>query len=266
MVPMTPAELLESFTTQVRLTDRDAVPGHIVERDGPVHRSYPGDPGQRGAMIECPEGLGEDPEHWIARQVAFFSGRGQRVEWKTYSTDPVPRLQERLSAARFVAEEVEVLMLGELRDLDHDVALPEGIALRDIESDEDWRRVGRLMDGIWGTDAAWVNDHLRAEQRQRPDLMVATVVEQDSAGAALAYALLRFTEGTDFCGLWGGSTDPRWRGRGFYRALLAHRARIALERGSRYARVDTSPDSRPILTRLGLHQVATTTPYVLTPA
>ncbi len=116
MVPMTPAELLESFTTQVRLTDRDTVPGHIVERDGPVHRSYPSDPGQRGAMIECPEGLGEDPEHWIARQVAFFTGRGQRVEWKTYSTDPVPRLQERLTAAGFVAEEAEVLMLGELAD------------------------------------------------------------------------------------------------------------------------------------------------------
>ena len=266
MLLMTPAELLDSFIVQIRLTDRDTVPGHLVERDGPVHRNYPSDPGQRGAMIECPEGLGQDPEHWIARQVAFFTGRGQRVEWKTYSTDPVPRLHERLSAAGFVAEEVEVLMLGELGDLVHDVALPEGTTLRDIESETDWRRVGHLMGGVWGTDPAWVHDHLRAEQRERPDLMVATVAEADSAGPVLAYALLRFSEGTDFCGLWGGSTDPRWRGRGLYRALLAHRARTALDRGYRYARVDTSPDSRPILTRLGLHQVATTTPYVLTPA
>ena len=32
-----------------------------------------------------------------------------------------------------------------------------------------------------------------------------------------------------------------------------------------YVRVDASPDSEPILRRLGLHRVATTTPYVFDP-
>ena len=93
--------------------------------------------------------------------------------------------------------------------------------------------------------------------------MVTTVVEEVDTGAVVSYAVLRLTEGTDFCGLWGGSTLPAWRRRGLYRTLVSHRARIALERGHPYARVDTSPDSRPILIRLGMHAVADTRPYVL---
>ena len=81
----------------------------------------------------------------------------------------------------------------------------------------------------------------------------------------ISYAALRLTPGVDFAGLWGGTTHAEWRGRGLYRALTAYRARLALDAGHPYVRVDTSPDSRPILTRLGLHQVTTTTPCVLDP-
>jgi hypothetical protein len=66
--------------------------------------------------------------------------------------------------------------------------------------------------------------------------------------------------------MWGGSTLEQWRGRGLYRALTSYRARLALERGYRYARVDTSPDSRPILIGLGMQAVADTRPYLLDPA
>ena len=43
--------------------------------------------------------------------------------------------------------------------------------------------------------------------------------------------------------------------------MLAERARWALAQGYRYARVDASPDSEPILRSLGLHRVSTTVPY-----
>ena len=120
-----------------------------------------------------------------------------------------------------------------------------------------------MMDAVWGHDSSWVNDSLRAEQRARPDLMTATVVEEAATGRVLSYAILRMTEGTDFCGLWGGSTLPDWRRRGLYRALVSHRAGVALERGFPYARVDTTPDSRPILVTLGMQPVADTRPYIL---
>jgi len=270
-----PEDLLAAFHAQVRLTDVDAAPGAVVERDGPVHRHYPPDPAQQGAMIECPEGLGGDPDHWIGRQVDFFRERGQRVEWKTYSTDEPPELSERLVAAGFVPEGLEALVLGSCADLVHDVVLPEGVRIREIEADDDvdWRRVATLMDGVWGEDTNWVNEHLREEKRARPDLMRAFLVELGDpedleappTGGVLSYNLLRFSEGTDFCGFWGGTTHPDWRRRGLYRAGVVHRARLALDAGYPLVRVDCSPDSRPILVALGLHAVATTTPFILEP-
>jgi GNAT superfamily N-acetyltransferase len=62
-----------------------------------------------------------------------------------------------------------------------------------------------------------------------------------------------------------GATLPEWRGRGIYRATVAHRANLAAERGFRFVEVDASSDSRPILERLGFVAVTTTTPYVWTP-
>jgi GNAT superfamily N-acetyltransferase len=73
---------------------------------------------------------------------------------------------------------------------------------------------------------------------------------------------MELVPGTSFAGLWGGGTDARWRGRGIYRALVAHRARAALDRGYRYLQVDASDQSRPILERLGFETLSTTTPYV----
>jgi GNAT superfamily N-acetyltransferase len=61
--------------------------------------------------------------------------------------------------------------------------------------------------------------------------------------------------------LWGGGTLPGWRGRGVFRALVAHRAALASARGFRYLQVDASPASRPIFRRLGFVELATTTPF-----
>jgi GNAT superfamily N-acetyltransferase len=58
---------------------------------------------------------------------------------------------------------------------------------------------------------------------------------------------------------------PQWRGCGIYRALVAHRAALAASRGFRYLTVDASPESAPILERLGFTHLATTTPYVFGP-
>ena len=77
---------------------------------------------------------------------------------------------------------------------------------------------------------------------------------------------VRFPRATEFATLWGGGTLPGWRGRGIYRALVAHRARLAAQRGRRYLQVDASDESRPILERLGFVPVTTTTPFIWSPA
>jgi hypothetical protein len=262
---VTPEQLRATFHQQIRVRDRDAETAHVVERDGLVHRNYPRDPADRGAMIESPEGLGDDPDDVIAAQRDFFAERGQPVEWKTYSYDPPADLGERLARVGFVAEEVEALILGELSvlaELPDDV--PPGLRLRGIVAD-DLTAVATFQDEIWGTGSSWVTEKHFEELAADPDHMQGCLVERESDGLVVTASWVRLTAGTEFCGLWGGSTLEQYRHQGLYRASVGHRARLALARGCRYVRVDASPNSRPILQRLGLHQVATTTPYVWEP-
>jgi predicted GNAT family acetyltransferase len=86
------------------------------------------------------------------------------------------------------------------------------------------------------------------------------VAEQD--GRVVSAGRLEPVAGTDFAGIWGGSTLPEWRGKGIYRALTAARARAALAEGVRYINSDCTAMSRPILERSGQVAVTTTTPNV----
>ncbi len=92
-----------------------------------------------------------------------------------------------------------------------------------------------------------------------------TVVVAEAGGEMVSAGWIRYEVGTDFATLWGGATAEAWRGRGIYRALVAHRARLARGRGFSLLEVDASDDSRPILERLGFTPVTTTTPYVRSP-
>ena len=83
-----------------------------------------------------------------------------------------------------------------------------------------------------------------------------------AARTPIAAGRVEFHLGTEFASLWGGGTLPAWRRRGVFRALVAHRATLASARGFRYLQVDASPDSRPILERLGFVELATTTPFM----
>lgn len=256
-------QLLEQFHHQIRLPGREDEPasGIVQDTDGPVVRRYPEQPGMSYCMVECPQGLDDDPSYWISRQVNFFTERHEKVEWKTYSYDHPVDLTERLTAAGFRAESPESLLLGELGGLIHDVDLPPGVRVRAVTSDADLARIDELMKTIWGPDRG--SRSLAREMRSNPDALDVVVVEESADGPVLCAGWLRYSTGTDFASMWGGSTLPQWRRKGLYRATVTHRARLARNRGYRFMRLDTSPDSRPILMRLGLRTVAITTPYTL---
>ena len=104
---------------------------------------------------------------------------------------------------------------------------------------------------------------LDSERAVDPDAI--TIVVAEAGPTVVCAAWIRFERDTEFATLWGGATLPEWRRRGIYRAIVAHRANVAAERGFRYLEMDASDDSRPILERLGFTAVTTTTPYVWSP-
>jgi GNAT superfamily N-acetyltransferase len=260
------AALLAVYDQQLRAAEMTNVPpGAHAERDGPIVRIV----GQRRrGFVSGPRDLGcTGPvlDALIARQRDFFAARGEAVEWKTRGHDLPADLPRRLTAAGFVAEPHETVLIGEAGHLAAtEPLLAEGVTVRQVTADADMRRIAEMASEVWGDDRSWLAAELTDRLRDNANQTV--VVAAEAGGRIVSAARMEFEPGTQFAGLWGGSTLAEWRGRGIYRALVACRAQIAAARGTRYLQVDATEDSRPILERLGFTAVTTTTPYVWEPA
>ncbi|MFF3858865.1 GNAT family N-acetyltransferase [Streptomyces sp. NPDC002209] len=260
-------ELLKVRAQYDREMRRDALPdatGARVERAGAVVRQTVPGPGWNGVLWSDLDEETADAE--IAAQVAYFAGRGaEDFEWKLYDHDRPADLGDRLRAAGFVPEPAETLLVGRVDELAAlPVEPPEGITLR-VVTDE--AGVDLMMDvhaKAFGTERPRIRHLLLTLLEEEPQTIAAVVAM--AGDTPVSAARMEMRPGSSFAGLWGGGTLPQWRGRGIYRLLVAHRARIAAERGIRYLQVDASDDSRPILERLGFTRLGTTVPHVWTAA
>lgn len=258
------AACLAAYDEQIRarITATEIAAGR-ADRSGPVIRKT--FPGERGFITYSDlAGLsGAALDDLIARQRDHFARLGLAAEWKYHSHDQPADLPDRLAAAGFVPEDAETLLLGESALLAAAPRLPPGVTLREVTGRADLERIRDLEEAVWGDDHGWLPGVLGRDINDPDDPCVVVVAE---AGQEVVCAgWIRFHRGTDFASLWGGSTLPRWRRRGIYRATVGYRARLAAARGFRYLQVDASDDSAPVLRRLGLLAVATTIPFVWSP-
>lgn len=257
--------VLASYDRQTRRGAQPDSPGARVERDGAVVR-------QIGAVHDW------NGVHWadvdaataddvIAEQVRYFTSLGREFEWKLHSHDRPSDLADRLRAAGFVPEPPETVMVAEVADLPTEPEPPEGVRLLPVTDAAGVRLMADAHEAAFGEAGSGLGQRLAervlGQLTQAPDAVVAVVAM--AGDVPVSSARMEFHPGTDFAGLWGGGTAPRWRGKGIYRALIAHRTRIAADRGYRYLQVDASDDSRPILRRLGFVPLSVTTPYVHKP-
>ncbi|MFI6655015.1 GNAT family N-acetyltransferase [Streptomyces sp. NPDC050523] len=252
------AAVLALFDRDMREGARPDGPGARVERTGNVVRQVSSPHGWNGVVWSALDET--DADLAIAEQIAYFSGPGHEFEWKLYGHDRPVDLGQRLRAAGFVPEPEETLMIAEVADLDLDAEPPEGIRFAPVTDAAGVDLVAQAHEKAFGTDGSRMREQLLARLTREPDTVVATVAL--AGDVPVSAARMELVPGTRFAGLWGGGTDEPWRGRGIYRALVAHRARAALDRGYRYLQVDASDQSRPILERLGFEPLTTTTPYV----
>ncbi|MDN5798305.1 MAG: GNAT family N-acetyltransferase [Intrasporangium sp.] len=204
----------------------------------------------------------------IRQAVAHFrdTTRVATFEWKTRGHDRPADLTGHLVAQGLQPQERETVMVGPAAGLAVEVPLPAGVAVRRAHADgdlaHDAARAIELQGRVFGGGSGPSAERLVADLDAPGDRLTLWLAEAD--GRVVCAGRLSIVPGTEFAGLWGGATDPAWRGRGIYRALTAARARYALQHGARYLHSDSTEMSRPILTRSGLRAVTTTTPYVWT--
>ncbi|MGC5015984.1 GNAT family N-acetyltransferase [Streptosporangium sp. DT93] len=206
---------------------------------------------------------GEELDLLITRERDFFTRIGREVEWQYHAYDLPADLPERLAAAGFEPRERETLFVGPVAEPAGAHPPPAGVRLREVAGREDLERIRELEETVWDADHGWLPGMLEREIAGPGDPCAVVVAE--AGGRVVCAAWVRFHEGTDFVSLWGGSTLKEWRGRGVYRAMVSYRAELAVARGFRFVRVDATGASGPILARLGMEAITTTTPYVWVP-
>ena len=260
---MLATQLREAYNCQVRTALSGRLPpGWQLSWDGPLMRVSGGHRGFVGYRDLA--GLAEaEVDALIDRTCAHFDARGEAFEWKWHAHDQPTDLADRLVAHGFVPEDPETVLVGVAAELTEAPPLPSEARIVEVTDEAALRQVGELGSEIWNTDLSWLAEELIVRRRTDPDELSVYAVQAGDRFVSAAW--VSFNQGTEFAGLWGGATLADWRGRGSYRALVAVRARLAVRRGFRYLQVDASPDSKPILRRLGFVTVAETRPYVHQP-
>jgi GNAT superfamily N-acetyltransferase len=250
------ATVLRDFDDQMR-RNCPATPGTRVEVDKRVTRAVSTGDGWNGVVWT--DLTAADADTVIAAEIGRFSSVPETWEWKYYSHDQPGDLPARLRAAGFVPDQEEALMVAEIAELTLDTPPPAGVELVPVRDAADVAAVVRVHDEVFGGDHDRIGAVLVAGLRAEPYPVEAVLAV--AGGVPVSAGRVEFPAGRDFASLWGGGTLPGWRGRGVFRSLVAYRARLARDRGYRYLQVDASPDSRPILARLGFAELARTTPY-----
>jgi GNAT superfamily N-acetyltransferase len=253
---MDTATVLAAFDEQMR-RHPEAGPADRIENDAQVTRVVSDGDGWSGVIWSDLTETGADAV--IAAQIRRFAALGQGWEWKHYSYDQPAGLPAMLRAAGFAPDCAETVLVAEIADLVREPDPPAGVALVPVTSQEEADALVAVHDQVFGGSHEAIGQAVLRGLSSPPSPVAAVIAV--AGDTPISAGRVEFPAGSDFASIWGGGTLPAWRGRGIFRSLVAYRAALAHNRGYRYLHVDASPDSRPILQRLGFVELAETTPY-----
>lgn len=219
-------------------------------------------PTQSGSCITYSHLSSAELDARIEAEIRYFQQLKRDVEWKTYNTDSPENLSERLVAHGFKAAESESFMVLPLAR--SSAELPEAVAqLVEVQDPPGIADAMAVQQAVWGGDVEAQLAQLVQIKAMAPEsLQIYVIYEQ---GQPVSSAWIVYNHASPFAGIYGGSTLPKYRGRGHYSALLERRIHDATQRGKRYLTIDALPMSQKIVEKYGFQQIATTVPYTYHP-
>ena len=249
--------ILALYDKQERLNSES--PSYRREVDGPVVRHVSKNP-KRLSFVIYSDLTPESADAAIQAQLTYFQANGgYGFEWKTYAHDTPSDLAQRLLAHGLEADEQEALLVMDLQNCPEIFLQPVTADVRRATESHQFKEIATLQAQVWGGDFGWLETQLAENLAIQPDYWSIYIAYVNNEPACAAWT--SFPKGSQFAGLWGGSTLERFRGMGLYTAVVATRAQEAIKRGYGYLMVDASDMSRPILQKRGFQLLTHTTPY-----
>jgi len=202
----------------------------------------------------------DNADEVIRGEIDYFTSIGQDFEWKLYDHDTPPDLKERLQAFGFEIGDPEAVLVLDIHEAPPALLQPVTHDVRRIGQPAQMEDVVAVQRAVWPDEAfvTWLEKALKDNLQGDPEHISIYVAYVEDRPASSAW--ITFHEGSQFAGLWGGSTLPEYRGQGLYTALVAIRLQAARQRGERFLTIDASPMSRPILEKYGFKLLTYTHP------
>jgi hypothetical protein len=192
---------------------------------------------------------GDEVDAAIVGQVEHHRRLGIEFEWTVCRHDQPADLCERLARHGFEIGPCEAILILDLREPPAWIGSSTLHEIVRIHNPSQLEMFGQASEAIFGTVHTFVVNRLARSMASGSTQQLGYLAMDD--GRAVSIGRLETHPDSAFAGLYGGGTLASHRGRGFYRAMVAARARDAMELGARYLSVDALPTSRPILERLG---------------
>lgn len=190
----------------------------------------------------------------IKNEVSYFKNLQQDFEWKVYSYDKPDHLKDLLEQEGFTDGEPEALMVMKLTDGHPLLVNSPLLDVKEITDEQGIQAIVNLEDTIWNESHADLGERLWRDKQSSPDTLYLYGIYEETQLVSAAWMYLEAN--SSFASLWGGSTLPLFRGKGYYTKLLAARAQKAYDKGHPFLTVDASPMSKPILEKCGFDCLA----------
>ena len=220
---------MSAIQTYVRTT---AARGRETERIGPFLATYTPDSTHPMLNYAIPDDGAAPSADVIAALTEAFRGR-ELMPRLEYFSDVAPELEKLLVDTGFELERRVPLMVCSVEGrIDH--AVPEGIRLREPETDEDFRRMRSAQNVAFGESPAVTDAEVARAKASRAAGSAPVLAEDTVTGEVIGGGIaLEIVEGTtEIAGI---AVIEQYRLRGIAVALTSHITREAHRRGAHTA-------------------------------
>lgn len=199
-----------------------------------------------------------EAESCVDTEIASATGHAKSLMWKLYGHDGPRNLRAHLLARGFVDHEPCALMAAPVERIASALgAASKEIVTRQLATAAELDAYQEIWDSVWpdAPNSRYVNDYRQLATDCDPG--VAFFAGFSATNEPVSSGYMFHAPQAPFALLCGGATKAAWRNRHAYSTMLAARAKCAQQRGAAYLAVEASPQSQPILERLGFERLST---------